>query len=89
MASTRNNAIAASDWIIDSGATDHIYSQKAYFKTLRPLRTPITVRMGNGATAKQLALAQSSWLPAYGRTYDSPTFYWFRILGETSLLYID
>jgi transposase InsO family protein len=55
MATTRHNATAASDWIIDSGATDHMCFQKAHFKTLRPLSTPITVRMGNGATSRATA----------------------------------
>jgi hypothetical protein len=55
MATTRHIATAASDWIIDLGATDHMCFQKAYFKTLRPLSTLITVCIGNEATSRATA----------------------------------
>jgi hypothetical protein len=56
MAAAQDTTIAASDWIIDSGAMDHMCSSKAYFNTIRPLRTPIPVRMGNGSISQATAI---------------------------------
>jgi hypothetical protein len=55
MVTTWHIATAASDWIIDLSATDYMCFQKAYFKTLRLLSTPITVCIGNRATSRATA----------------------------------
>ena len=41
-------AVSKKDWIIDSGATDHLYSDLMQFLKLWKLRTPLPVHIGNG-----------------------------------------
>lgn len=39
---------STSDWILDSGASDHMCSSKSMFSTISPLNQPITISLPNG-----------------------------------------
>lgn len=43
-------SIDAQDWVIDSGASDHMTNRREWFSEYKPLENPIPVRIGNGDT---------------------------------------
>jgi len=48
------NVVKTSDWWLDSGATVHVYNNKAWFKTYEELKKPEEVLMGNHNSVKVL-----------------------------------
>jgi hypothetical protein len=47
-----NTAVARNEWCIDSGATNHLYSNQVQFSTFRMLENPIPVYMSDGKPIK-------------------------------------